>query len=196
MSRAGQFQAADNAVLPAGQQRYPWYAIHVQSKFEALVSATLRGKGYEEFLPLYRSARRWSDRVKYLGLPLFSGYLFCRLDINSRLLPVLTTPGVLEIVGAGKAPVSVSENEINVIQTVVRSGLPAQPCPFLNVGCRASIDCGPLAGMEGIVTGAGKESRLVISVFLLQRSVAVEIDSAWVRPISDAEFTAQVPDSR
>ena len=103
--------APSAAELP-GQNRL-WYAIRVQSKFENLVSATLRGKGYEEFLPVYRSSRRWSDRVKNLDLPLFPGYLFCRFDVHGRLLPILTTPGVISIIGAGKTPIPVSDDEID-----------------------------------------------------------------------------------
>jgi transcription antitermination factor NusG len=168
-----------------GVRLYPWYAIRVRSKFETVASAMLRGKGYEEFLPVYRSSRCWSDRVKLLDLPLFPGYLFCRLDVNGRLLPILTTLGVICIVGAGKTPVAVSEDEIAVVQAVIRSGLPAQPWPFLKVGGRVYIERGPLAGIEGIVTNTDKKFRLVVSLTLLQRSVAVEIDRDWVCAISN-----------
>jgi transcription antitermination factor NusG len=168
--------------LPANQ---PWYALHVRSKFENLASATLHGKGYQEFLPVYRSQRRWSDRVKELDLPLFPGYLFCRFDVHDRLLPILTTPGVVAIVGAGKTPVPVSEEEIAAVQAIVRSGLPAQPWPCLTVGSRVLIERGPLAGVEGIALNVDKKYRLVVSVPLLQRSVAVEIDRDWARPITN-----------
>jgi transcription antitermination factor NusG len=94
--------------------RISWYAIRVQSKFENFVSVTLRGKGYQEFLPVYRSKRRWSDREKEIDLPLFASYLFCRFDVRGRLLPILTTPGVISIVGAGKTPVPVSDVEISL----------------------------------------------------------------------------------
>src|ERR1035437_3674287 len=162
---------------------HPWYAIHVRSKFENLTSTALCGKGYEVFLPLYRSRRRWSDRVRKLDLPLFPGYLFCRLDVHDRLLPILTTPGVVAIVGAGKVPIPVFDEEIATIRAVLGSGLAAQPCPFLNLGTGVYIERGPLAGIEGIVTNLDKKYRLVISVTLLQQSVTVEIDREWVRPI-------------
>ncbi len=149
-----------------------------------MASATLRGKGFEEFLPLYRSRRRWSDRVKELDLPLFPGYLFCRFDVQDRLLPILTTPGVISIVGAGKTPVAVSAEEIAAVQAIVRSGLPAQPWPCLAVGSTVFIERGPLAGIEGIALNVDKAYRLVVSVPLLQRAVAVEIERDWVRPVS------------
>jgi transcription antitermination factor NusG len=173
--------AESTAVLP-GDTRC-WYAIRTQSKFENLVAAALCGKGYQEFLPLYHCRRRWSDRVKELELPLFPGYVFCRFDVRDRLLPILTTPGVVAILGAGKTPVPVSDDEIAVVRAIVRSGLPARPWPCLTFGSRVLIEHGPLAGLEGIALRVDKVFRLVVSVHILQRSVAVEIDRDWVRPI-------------
>jgi len=161
-----------------------WYALQIRSKLGSLASATLCGKGYEAYLPLYRCGRRWSDRVKQLDLPLFPGYLFCRFDVCDRL-PILTTPGVISVVGAGKTPVPVDEEEIEAIRAVLRSGLVAQPWPFLQVGSKVYIERGPLAGVEGIITNTRKVYRLVVSVNLLQRSVAVEIDREWARPIAE-----------
>jgi transcription antitermination factor NusG len=167
----------------ASPNNHPWYAIHVQSKFESLVSTALRGKGYQEFLPLYRSRRRWSNRVVELDLPLFPGYLFCRFDVRGRLLPILTTPGVVSIVGAGRTPIPVSNDEIGAVRAILHSGLAALPWPFFHVGSKVYIEGGPLAGVEGVVTNTDKVYRLIVSVSLLQRSVAVEIDRAWARPI-------------
>lgn len=163
-----------------------WYAIQIQSRLGNLASATLRGKGYEEFLPLYRTRRRWSDRMKELELPLFPGYLFCRCDPTDRLMPILTTPGVIGIVGAGKTPIPVDDGEIDTVRAVLRSGLAAQPWPFLHVGAKVRIAGGPLAGIEGIIINADKTHRLVVSVSLLQRSVAVEIDRDWACPVADS----------
>ena len=162
-----------------------WYAVRIQSRLGSVASATLRGKGYEEFLPLYRSRRRWSDRIKELDLPLFPGYLFCRFDVSDRLMPILTTPGVIGIVGAGKTPVPIGDEEIEAIRARLRSGLVVQPWPFLRVGSKVYIEGGPLAGVEGIISNTDKVYRLVVSVSLLQRSVAVEIDREWARPILD-----------
>ena len=97
-----------------------WYALRVQSRLAGFASTTLRGKGYQEFFPLYRSRRRWSDRTKELELPLFPGYSFCQFDVNDRL-PILTTPGVIGIVGAGKIPVPVDLEEIEAIRAILRS---------------------------------------------------------------------------
>jgi transcription antitermination factor NusG len=169
-----------------------WYAIQIQSRLASVASTTLRGKGYEEFLPLYRSKRRWSDRIKELELPLFPGYLFCRFDVHDRL-PILTTPGVLSIIGAGKTAIAVDDEEIEAVRAILRSGLAAQPWPFLCVGSKVYIEGGPLVGVEGIITNTDKVCRLIISVSLLQRSVAVEIDREWARPIADATGPRAVP---
>ena len=166
-------------------ERLAWYALRVQSRLGALASSTLHGKGYEQYLPLYRTRRQWSDRIKEVELPLFPGYLFCRFDLGRTLMPILTTPGVINIVGAGKTPLPVADNEIEAIRTILRTGLAVQPWPGLTVGSRVHIERGPLAGLEGIVTNLDKVYRLVVSVSLLQRSVAVEIDRAWARLIAD-----------
>jgi transcription antitermination factor NusG len=168
-----------------------WYAIHTRSKFERVAFTSLSAKGYKAFLPLYRSSRRWSDRSKELDLPLFPGYVFCAFDVQ-ELLPIVTTPGVTSIVCAGKTPVSIPDSEIEAIQTMIRSGLHAQPWPHLAAGTKVVIEKGPLAGIEGIAMSVNKRYRLIVSVSLLQRSVAVEIDREWARPLSTSTDTHSV----
>jgi transcription antitermination factor NusG len=164
-----------------------WYAIHVRSRFESQMSTVLRSKGYEEFLPTYRCKHRWSDRAKELDLPLFPGYLFSRFDVCERL-PILKSPGLIAIVGLGKAPIPIPDEEIEAIRAIVRSGLPVEPWPHLTVGSRVFVEAGPLAGLEGNVVNIGKTFRLVVSVSLLQRSVRVEIERSWVRPVARNHF--------
>ena len=163
-----------------------WYALQTRAQHEKIVAQSLAGKGYEEFLPLYRFRRRWSDRIKELELPLFPGYVFCRFDLEQRL-PILVTPGVYHIVGIGKTPWPVEEDEIATIQSLVRTGLPTEPCQFLRVGQQVRIDSGPLEGLKGLLLTIQKPYRLVVSVTLLQRSVAVEIDAAWVTPLAQPQ---------
>lgn len=162
---------------------FDWYALQIRAGQEKSVSAGLRGKGHEEFLPLYQTFRHWSDRVKQIEVPLFPGYLFCRFDPLDRLVPVVTTPGVIRIVSFGRTPIPVAEAEIEAVHRVVHSGLAAEPWPFLSSGCRVAIERGPLAGLEGILTRLAGGHRLVVSVNLLQRSVAVQVDSACARCI-------------
>lgn len=159
-----------------------WFALRVRSNFERVSSQHLRQRGYEEFLPCYRAERQWSDRIKQVESVLFPGYVFCRLNPTDRL-HVLTTPGVIGLVGFGKVPVPITDSEIQSIRTMVESELRITPWPFLQAGQRVLIERGPLAGVEGILTEFRRRFRIVVSVSLLQRSVAAELDEGWVRPI-------------
>lgn len=161
---------------------YPWFAVQTKSRYENLVATLLRGKGYELFLPIYKSRRRWSDRIKELELPLFPGYLFCRFNPLDRF-PILVTPGVMQVVGVGKNPIPVDDSEIAALEAAIRSGLPRQPWSFLQIGQKVRIECKPLCGLEGFLVEFKGRHRLVLSVTLLQRSVAVEVDDTWIRPI-------------
>jgi len=161
-----------------------WYALHVRTRFEKVVARNLRGKGYEEFVPLYHRANRWSDRIKEIELPLFPGYVFCRFNHLNRL-PILTIPGVNAIVGVGKSPMPVEEAELNAVRAVLKSEAYCEPWPFLEVGRRVCVEHGPLAGTQGIVTMVKNTYRLVISVNMLQRSVAVEIDRECLKALPD-----------
>jgi len=165
---------------------FPWYALQVWSRREAPVANSLRGQGFACFLPLYKSKRRWSDRVKEMEQPLFPGYLFCRLDLSNRG-PLLMTPGVQRIVGVGRTPIPVEEREIESVRQALCSGLPNQPWPYLQVGERVRVNYGSLLDLEGILVKFKGSNRVVLSVTLLQRSVAMEIDLAWLSPIREAK---------
>jgi transcription antitermination factor NusG len=173
----------------------PWYALRVRPRFEKQIASILLSKGYEGFLPLYIQRNRWSDRIREVQLPLFSGYLFCRFDINKRL-PILITPGVIQVVGIGKTPHPIEDSEIEAIQSIVISGLQLEPRSYMNIGRRVRIEIGPLAGVEGIVTTLKGKCRLVVSINLLQRSVAVEIDESWVLPLSSTGPVPLTADAR
>lgn len=160
----------------------PWFAVQVRARHEIGIASYLGQKGYEQFLPLYKCRKRWSDRIKEVQAPLFPGYLFCRFDPQNRL-PILKTPGVVQIVGNGRYPIPVCDSEVSALQTLVASGLPNQPWPFLHAGDKVQIQAGPLRGLEGVLVAFKGACHLVLSVSLLQRSVAVEIDSAFVSPL-------------
>jgi transcriptional antiterminator NusG len=170
----------------------PWFALQTRMRYEEFVARQLRGRGFDPFLPVYKSRRRWSDRTKEIELPLFPGYLFCRFDPANRF-PILSAAGVLGVVGVGKTPTAIEEREIAAIQKTVHSGLPSQPWPFLQIGQKARVTYGPLCGVEGILVSFKGNCRLVLSVNLLQRSVAVDLDSACVVPASPH---VQVPSER
>ncbi len=163
----------------SGNDGRPWFAVQIRTSSEAVTNHFLQSNGFESFLPLVKSRRRWSDRIKNVETPMFPGYLFCRFDINKRL-PILQAPGVLQIVGSGKTPIPVDEAEITAIHRLAKTGLPAQPWPFLQIGQVARIEQGPLSGLTGIVIEVKSVLRVILSVTLLRRSVAVEVAGGWL----------------
>jgi transcription antitermination factor NusG len=158
-----------------------WFAIRTKTTHEKRVESLLEYPQYECFLPIYVPRRRWSDRIKEVEFPLFPGYVFCRFDVHAHG-PVLKTPSVMGIAGVGARPIPVDDHEIAAIQCVHHAGLAVVPHFFLQVGQRVRISGGSLDGVEGVIEDAALRNRLIASVNLLQRSVAVEIDSAWVKP--------------
>ena len=159
--------------------RYPWFAVRIKANYEKATAAALDGKGYEVYLPLYRRRSRWSDRMVVTERPLFPGYLFCRFDYKKRL-PVIVTPGVLSIVEFGNEPAPIEQKQIEAVQAILSSGVATEPCQFLQEGQRIRIEYGPLQGIEGILLKKKSEWRLVISIYMLQRSISIEIDRGWI----------------
>ena len=152
-----------------------WYAVRTKSNREKSVSTLLEARGLQLYLPLYRTRRQWSDRVVETSLPLFPGYVFCRLD-SCLCSPVICTPGVVSILSFGGKPAPVPDGEIKAIENVLCSGLDAEPCPFIHEGQRIRLQRGPLAGLEGILVQKKSNWRVVVSVEMLQRSLSVEVD--------------------
>jgi len=159
-----------------------WYAVAVKRRTEKAVASALAHKGYECFLPLYESSRQWSDRVKTIAVPLFPGYIFSRFDVRFRL-PILVTPCVSGIAGNGKVPASIDEAELEAVRHIVRDGLAVEPWDFLEPGDYVSVVRGPLKGLGGSLIRLKGRYRLVLSITLIQRAVAVEIDSYCVEPV-------------
>ena len=152
-----------------------WFALYVKPRHEKNVACMLRGQGYDEFVPLY--SRRTPSRTT--ELPLFPSYVFCRFDENKRL-PVLKVPGVFSIVEFGGRAAPVADDEIAVLKRVVAARIERQPWPALPVGGKVRIAGGPLQGIEGVVVTDKNTSRLIVSVDLLKRAVAVELDRHWL----------------
>lgn len=163
-------------------ETFAWFALRVRSNYERVAAMHLRSRGIEEFSPTYKAESQWSDRKKQVDRSVFPGYVFCRVDPEDRL-PVLSVPGVVNLVAFGKGPEPIPDHEIEGVRKLVASGLLLAPWPFLKAGQRVLIEHGPLTGVEGILQEIKKTYRLVVSITLLQRSVSAEIDRAWIRPI-------------
>ena len=159
-----------------------WYALYVRSRHEKVVEAGLRGKGYPAFSPFYRTKRKRVDRIAEVDVPLFPGYVFCHFEASKRL-PILTTSGIVGVVGPGNRPEPVEDHEIASIRTIALSGRPVQPWPFLRSGQRIRLQAGPLMGAEGIFLRVKDEYHLIVSITLLQRAVSVVIERDHVAPL-------------
>jgi transcription antitermination factor NusG len=156
-----------------------WFATQVCAGRERQATCHLQSRGYEIFFPLYSEYRRWSDRIKRIDRALFPGYLFCRLHAD-MFGKVITAPHVIRIVGDGHRPLPIPDDEIHAIRRVVDTGVKAQPWSSYRSGERVWIGLGPLAGTEGVVLRTKGGQRLILSISLLQRSVAVEVDAGWL----------------
>jgi transcription antitermination factor NusG len=169
-----------------------WFALQVRARWESSTAVLLSGKGYRTLNPTYKSKKRWSGRLREVSAPLFPGYLFCQFDVQKRL-PVLVTPGVISVVSCGRIPVPVDDSEVAAIQTIVSSGLHAEPWPYLELGQKVRIERESLAGLEGILIQFKGNHRIVVSVSLLHRSVSLEVDRSSVAPIGGSRTTVLEP---
>ncbi|HET7208140.1 MAG TPA: UpxY family transcription antiterminator [Terriglobales bacterium] len=173
------FDASD--LLPDSFLEPRWYAAYTCAQHEKRVAAELGMREVEHFLPLYSSVRRWKDRRVTLELPLFPGYVFVRLALRERLR-VVQIPSVVRLVGFNGLPTALPDEEMEILRTGICQSLRAEPHPFLTVGRRVRIIRGPFAGLEGVVKRKKSGMRVVVSLELIQRSVAVDVDAADVRP--------------
>jgi transcription antitermination factor NusG len=167
----------------AGSTGSPWWALYTRHQHEKIVAEMLTVKGFEVFLPLYESVRRWKDRRKVLSLPLFPGYVFLRGGLERRI-QVVSTPGVFSILTHGDRFAAIPDDEIDSVRRTVQGRLRVEPHPFLKCGDRVRVTRGTLEGVEGILVRKKNIYRLVLSVEMLAQSVGVEIDASDVEPVA------------
>jgi transcription antitermination factor NusG len=175
--------------MTSKQTQQLWYAVRVKSNRERVTAASLRGKEFEVFLPVYSSATMKNGKERLAAHPLFPGYLFSRFDPLKRL-PILTIPGVVGVVGLGKMPQPVESQEMDRLFAITESRLPVAPYPYPPVGDRIRLQGGPLRGLEGIILCQKGQDKLVVSVSLLQRSVAVNVERDWLTANVQSCFAA------
>lgn len=170
-------------VLPAGAGEPQWFALYTCANHEKRVAAQLEVRGVEHFLPLYRSRRNWKDRRVFLDLPLFPGYVFARFEWLERVR-VLQARGVVRLVGSNGQPCPLPESDIDALRAGITGALRFEPHPYLTAGKRVRILYGPLAGMTGILVRRKNSCRVVLSVDLIARSVAVEVEAEDIERIA------------
>lgn len=172
----------EDIVLPSDYLELKWYAAYTCANHEKRVRDHLDQRSVESFLPVYETVRRWKDRRMRLQLPLFQGYVFVHLALRDRLR-VLQTPSVVRLVGFGDRPAALPDLEIEALRTGLKREMRMEPFPFLKVGHRVRVRSGPLQGLEGMLVRKKNASQFVISLNLIMRSVAVEIDLVDLEPI-------------
>ena len=162
----------------------PWIALQTRPRYEKKVDYLLRQKGYECLTPAYRQRRKWSDRMVEIVLPLFPMYVFCRIDPSAHC-KAISTSGVIRIVGFNGKPAEIAIEEIGALQLLMQSNLLREPWRYLCHGTLVLVETGPLAGVQGVISiEDGRKKRLIISVTLLQRSVAIQLDEDTVISIA------------
>jgi transcription antitermination factor NusG len=161
----------------------PWHAVYTRHQHEKTVARILTLKGFETFLPLYRESRLWQDRAKLLSLPLFPCYVFLKGGLERRL-DIATTPGIHAFVLSAGQPASIPAGEIEAIRRGVEGGARVEPHPFLKSGDCVRVKSGPLKGIQGILVRKKSLYRLVLSVGMLGKAAAVEVDAAQVEPLN------------
>jgi transcription antitermination factor NusG len=160
-------------------QKDEWFAVRVRLTFEHAVFETLMSKGYDAYLPTYEEQRPWAQGTKNCELPLFSGYLFCRTS-PERCLEIVQIAGVRDVVSFGRTPVGIPGREIEAVRRLAQSRLKVEPHPYSPVGPVVRIEKGPLAGTEGILHEFCGACKFLVSISLLQKTVAADWDAAWV----------------
>lgn len=159
-----------------------WYAAYTCANHEKGVARQLEVRSVEFYLPLYEKLSRWKDRRVRVHLPLFSGYVFVRMALEEKLR-VLQIPGVVRLVGFNGQPTALPNEEMEALRNSLASKLCVEPHPFLSIGRRVLIRSGPLAGLQGILIRKKGSFRFVLSLELIQRSIAVDVDGADVLPV-------------
>ena len=163
-----------------------WVAVYTVARHEKVVARQLEERRIETFLPLYRSLHRWKDRKKEVELALFPSYVFVRIAGRNKL-PVLQVPGVVSIVTFNGEMAALPEQDINALRNGLDHQVCAEPCPYLKVGKRVRVMRGPMAGAEGILSRKKDKYRFVISVDVLMRSVALEVDASDLELLHSAQ---------
>jgi transcription antitermination factor NusG len=176
--------ASNDHATPAGVSW--WHALYTRHQHENAVAQALSARGFEVFLPQYRTVHRWKDRDKELLLPLFPNYVFLHGGLD-RMLTLVTAPGVHSLVSWGGRAANIPWEEIEAVRRLVASSYQVEPHPFLKCGNRVRVTSGPLEGIEGILVRRTRGYRLVLSVEMLSQSASVEVDTSMVERVSGGD---------
>jgi transcription elongation factor/antiterminator RfaH len=154
-----------------------WYAVQTRSRQERVAAAQLKNMGVSTYLPIVAETHRWSDRKKVVQVPLFPGYAFIHAALSDETrFKVYRAQGAISLVGSGGHGTPIPDEQIEGVRALLTNDLRYQHHPFLKVGQRVRIRGGALGGVEGILLERRGETSLVVSVDLIQRSLAIRIE--------------------
>lgn len=175
-------------IQPIVEHQPMWFAVTTRSRHEKTAATTCHGQGITCFLPMIEEEKSWSDRKKRIATPIFPGYLFVCIEKTAEAqVRVLRVPGVADFVKNQHGPLPVAEHELESVRKVLSRGIPVTVRPCLTAGDRVRVTRGPLTGVEGTFVRAGGRARILISVQLIQQAVAVEVEEAYVVPLSNVD---------
>ncbi len=153
-----------------------WFAVTTRSRQEKVAATVLEALGVQHFLPMRPESRQWSDRKQTTMVPLFSGYLFVRINLSKdSTLQVLKAPGVVSFVRNQTGPLPVPDRQIEDIRTVLATGAHLSQQPHFELGDRVRVVRGPLIGVEGVLIRTSSESRLLVSIAMICQSIAMSV---------------------
>ncbi len=175
---ASEFKTAVSSTFSKNDSESPrWYAVYTWARHEKIVSRHFEDREIPHFLPLYSAVHHWNGRAANVSLPLFPGYVFVQ-TLWQRRNRALEVPGVVHYVGAAKSPSEIPEEDIEMLRNAMLSGRKVEPHPYLAPGKRVRVASGPMSGLTGVIQRSATGCRIIISVDLIMRSVAVELDAA------------------
>jgi len=159
-----------------------WIAVRSKPRAEKVALQQLEKKGIEAYLPLVRQKRRWSDRMKWVELPLLSSYLFARLELKNSIY-VLETHGVSTIIRFNGKIAVVQDNVVKSIRLALEGGYELEPTEYFTVGDEVEVIEGPMKGTKGIVSTLKGEEKLIIKIDALQQAIAVHIETKFLQTV-------------
>lgn len=166
--------------LSVNQENKNWFAVYTRNKHERVVETLLSEMGIETFLPTREQMSQRKDRRKVLNSPIFPGYIFTFIDLKSDYINVLSTKGVVTILGINGIPQYIPNDEIESLKLVLTSEYKNDPYPYLQKGTKVIVTKGPLEGTIGEIINKSGKFKLKVSVELIKSSVILDIDTCDV----------------
>ncbi|MGY8780929.1 MAG: UpxY family transcription antiterminator [Fidelibacterota bacterium] len=159
-----------------------WIVVRSKPRSEKVALQQLEKKGIEAYLPLLRQKRKWSDRMKWVELPLLSSYLFARIELKNSI-DILETHGISTIVSFNGSIAIVKDEVVKSISLALEGGYELETTEYFSIGDKVEVFEGPMKGSKGIVLQLKGEDRLVIKVDALQQAIAVHIDIKFLQSV-------------